>query len=97
MGLYVDQLARMSPARVAMLTTLGDLQLRTGDIKAAEAAVDEAERLREIVGVPEWDDVGIDRTSGEIADAAGRAGSSNPDRGARDSTATFRSGDGHGC
>ena len=50
-----------------MLTILGDLNLRTANIKAAEEAVEEADRLRESVGVPEWDDTGVERTRGEIA------------------------------
>ncbi len=65
--LYVNELTFASPSRVAMLTILGDLNLRTANIKAAEEAVEEADRLRESVGVPEWDDTGVERTRGEIA------------------------------
>jgi tetratricopeptide (TPR) repeat protein len=50
-----------------MLTTLGDLELCTANSKAAVQAVEEADRLRDMVGVPSWNDVCVERTSGEIA------------------------------
>jgi predicted ATPase len=65
---YVDELLAPTPARVSLLTSLGDLHLRLGDVTPAAAALLAAERLRgEIKAVPEWDDVAIERTRGEIA------------------------------
>jgi predicted ATPase/class 3 adenylate cyclase len=68
---YVHSLAAPSPTRVSLLTTLADLHLRTGDTGSAERLVDEAEALRELHGAPDWDDVGVDRTRGEVARRSG--------------------------
>jgi len=58
--------------RISLLTTLGDLNLRLGNVEAAERSVAEAEAVRETVGdPPEWDDVAIVRTRGEIASRRG--------------------------
>ncbi len=67
MSHYVDELTSPTATRVSMLTTLGDLELRAANVKAAEEAVAEAEQLRGTVGVPPWDEVCVERTSGEIA------------------------------
>jgi predicted ATPase/class 3 adenylate cyclase len=56
-----------SSARVPLLTTLADLHLRTGDVEAAGDLVEAAAELAVGFGAPEWDDVAIDRTRGEIA------------------------------
>ena len=53
--------------RVGLLTVLADLHLRTGDVDAAERATGEARALRERTGAPEWDDVGLEKATGEIA------------------------------
>lgn len=70
----VDELTRLagsldrpSAARVSLLTTLADLHLRTGNVEPAVELVEMAEALRREYGVPDWDDVAVDRTRGEIA------------------------------
>jgi predicted ATPase/class 3 adenylate cyclase len=55
-----------SASRVSLLTTLGDLCLRTGQVDRARELVDAAASLRERYGAPDWDDVGVERTLGEI-------------------------------
>ncbi|HEX9549104.1 MAG TPA: adenylate/guanylate cyclase domain-containing protein, partial [Acidimicrobiales bacterium] len=65
---YVDELRASTPARISLLTSLGDLHLRLGDVTPAAAVLSAAESLRdEINAVPDWDDVAIERTRGEIA------------------------------
>lgn len=68
---YVDMLRQPSPARVSLLTTLANLQLRVGDAGAAEELVEEARALEEEHGAPDWDDVAVDRARGEIARRSG--------------------------
>lgn len=68
---FVADLDAPSPARVALLTLLADLHLRVGEIDPARQLVDEAARLRAKVGPARWDDVGVERTRGEIARRAG--------------------------
>jgi predicted ATPase/class 3 adenylate cyclase len=69
----IDEVARLSAAlpgrtcaRVGLLTALGLLRVRTGDLTAAEADARAAEALRAAVGPPEWDEVGVERLLGEI-------------------------------
>jgi tetratricopeptide (TPR) repeat protein len=65
---HIDQAPTPTPARISLFTTLGDLNLRVGRVDAAARALAAAEALREQVGsVPEWDDVAIERTRGELA------------------------------
>ena len=68
---YSDALTQPSAVRVSMLATLADLYLRTGDTGAATRLVDDAEELHLVHGLPEWDDVGVDRTRGEVARRSG--------------------------
>lgn len=68
---YEKSLPTPSPSRVSLLTTLADLYLRTGDARAAQNLVEEAAALRDGVGAPDWDDVGVDRTRGEVARRSG--------------------------
>ncbi|MDR9451697.1 MAG: hypothetical protein RI637_10810, partial [Acidimicrobiia bacterium] len=68
---FVDSLPQPSSARASMLATLADLYLRTGDTESATQLVDAADILREVHGMPEWDDVGVDRTRGEVARRSG--------------------------
>ncbi len=61
-----------TPSRVALLVSLAELHLRTGDIDAAEVSLDEARRTESQVGTPRWDDVALDRLAGEIATRRGQ-------------------------
>lgn len=67
----VDDLPTPSPARVALLTLLADLHLRVGELDPARRLVEEAAGLRGAVGPARWDDVGVERTRGEIARRSG--------------------------
>ena len=62
----VSLLGKPSATRVSLLTALGDLHLRTGNVDEAQRLVDAAEDLRVEHGAPEWDDVAVERTRGEI-------------------------------
>ena len=64
---YVDALRDPTPTRSSMLNMLAYLHLRTGEVEAAGILVDQAATLRSNNGAPAWDDVGVDRTMGEIA------------------------------
>jgi len=64
-------LGKPSATRVSLLTTLSDLYLRTGEVDRARELVDAAEELRAEHGVPEWDDVAVERTRGEITRRSG--------------------------
>jgi predicted ATPase/class 3 adenylate cyclase/tetratricopeptide (TPR) repeat protein len=66
-----DLLSHPSASRVAMLTTLADLHLRTGQVDRAEEYVEAATELHAEYGYPAWDDVAIERTRGEIAKRTG--------------------------
>ena len=70
-GRLVDELRAPSPARVALLTLLADLHLRVGEVEPARRLVAEADELRTAVGAASWDDVGVERTLGEIARRSG--------------------------
>jgi predicted ATPase/class 3 adenylate cyclase len=78
----IEELARWTelfptpgPNRVALLTLLADLHLRVAELDRAQAVLEQASRLCDAVGAPEWDDSGLARTRGELAlrrgDAAG--------------------------
>lgn len=64
---YVDTLREPTAARSSMLVMLAYLHLRTGETDIAGQLVTSAGSLRDEYGAPEWDDVGIERTQGEIA------------------------------
>ena len=69
---YVADLATPTPTRVSLLTCLADLHLRTGDVGAADELVVAAEAVRDQVGgLPDWDDVALERIR---ADRACRVG-----------------------
>ena len=63
----VEQRPGPGPDLVALLTLQADLHLRLGEVADAAEIVDRAAALAERVGVPEWDDMGVVRTRGEIA------------------------------
>ncbi len=67
----VTSLERPSATRVSLLTILGGLHLRTGNVDEAQRLVDSAEGMRGEHGAPEWDDVAVERTRGEIARRVG--------------------------
>jgi hypothetical protein len=73
---YISALRLPSPTRVSLLTTLADVHLRAGELADAERVVAEADRLRAEVGsLPDWDDVAIERTRGDLACRQGDPGS----------------------
>ena len=70
----IDELARCAARRdnpgpdlVALLTLQADLHLRLGETAEARRIVDRAAALAEQVGVPDWDDMCVVRTKGELA------------------------------
>jgi predicted ATPase/class 3 adenylate cyclase len=68
---YADSLVEPSSVRVSLLATLADLHLRTGDTSTATRLVEDADTLAAVHGLPDWDDVGVDRTRGEVARRSG--------------------------
>lgn len=65
---HLELLPEVTPTRASMLTTLADLHLRCGEVEQAERALAEAEAVRDEAGrLPDWDDVAIERTRGELA------------------------------
>lgn len=69
---FCNTLTEPGATRASMLAMLADLYLRTGDTEAAGRLVEEADSLRVTHGLPSWDDVGVDRTRGEIARRSGK-------------------------
>ena len=65
---YAADLVRPSGARVSLLARLAMLHLEAGDVEAARTVVADAERVRRSVGgAPIWDEVAVERASGELA------------------------------
>jgi predicted ATPase/class 3 adenylate cyclase/HEPN domain-containing protein len=56
-----------TPARVGLLTALGDLHARVGEADRAEQLAAEAGALRARVGGPADDEVGVEKLSGDVA------------------------------
>lgn len=76
----IDEIARCvgrrpapAPVLVALLTLQADLHLRLGEVDAAAQLVTRAAAMADAVGVPEWDDMCVVRTRGEVALRAGDA------------------------
>ena len=63
---HPELLAAPTPEGVGLLTRLGDLHLRVGELDAAEAMVASATALQQRVGGCPWDDVCVERTQGEL-------------------------------
>lgn len=63
-----------TPSRVALLCELADLHLRMADSDTAHRVLAEAEELELQVGPPDWNDVAVARSLGELANRAGRYG-----------------------
>lgn len=64
---FVEELPYETRELVALLSELADLHLRVGDVEGAAIPLERASRIAEAVGRPSWDDVGVERTEGEIA------------------------------
>jgi tetratricopeptide (TPR) repeat protein len=67
-GRYVRELGASSVSRLALLTTLADLQLRIGDLDGVAEVLAVADSLRDELdgAVPHWDDAGLDRAHGDL-------------------------------
>ena len=71
---FARELTSPTVSRLALLTTLVDLQLRIGDLDAAAAVLAVADELRgELGAVPDWDDAGVDRVHGDLLLREGKA------------------------
>jgi predicted ATPase/class 3 adenylate cyclase len=68
---YVESLTEPTATRVSLLTTLAYLYLRADEVETAGRLVNDADTLRAVQGVPEWDEVAVDRARGEIARRSG--------------------------
>ena len=63
----VDQRPSPGADLVALLTLQADLHLRLGEVADAERIVERAAAVAEEAGVPDWDDMCLVRTKGELA------------------------------
>ena len=68
---YVALVPDPTPTQVSLLTTLAFFHLRGRDLEAANALIDQAAAMREQVGVPDWDEVAVERARGEVARRSG--------------------------
>jgi predicted ATPase/DNA-binding SARP family transcriptional activator len=69
---YAADLATPSQARVSLLATLALLHVHHGDTDSARGVLVEAEQIRQTVGgAPTWDEVAVERASGEVAIRSG--------------------------
>jgi tetratricopeptide (TPR) repeat protein len=64
---WTDALTLPTPERAALLTLLAELHLRLGETETAAAVLDGAAALAVDVGLPAWDETGLDRQLGEVA------------------------------
>jgi non-specific serine/threonine protein kinase len=62
-----DSLSPPTPERAALLALLAELHLRLGETAVAAEVLDEAAALAGDVGLPAWDETGLDRQLGELA------------------------------
>ena len=69
---YAQMLPKRTSERVGLLTRLADLQLRIGDVRHASTTLVEAADLQQAIGRTPWDDVSVERTTGELALREGR-------------------------
>jgi predicted ATPase/class 3 adenylate cyclase len=63
----VSRRSDAGPDLVALLTLQADLHLRLGELGEAERISDRAAAMASQVGYPQWDDIGVVRTRGELA------------------------------
>lgn len=66
-AVMADRLTAPTPARVALLTWLGKLNIVSGDFAGARRRLDEAERLRADVGEPPWDEMHLEHCRCDLA------------------------------
>jgi tetratricopeptide (TPR) repeat protein len=64
---WTNSLTVPTPERAALLTLLAELHLRLGETAAAADVLDDAAALAVEVGLPAWDETGLDRQIGELA------------------------------
>ncbi len=77
---WTDALTVPTPERAALLTLLAELHLRLGETAAATEVLEEAAALAADVGLPAWDETGLDRQLGEDHAAARPVRSGDHDR-----------------
>jgi len=66
-ALLAERYTAPSPVRVSLLAAVAWLELQAGHTARAEAWASEASALRDEVGAPGWDPVGVERALGEAA------------------------------
>lgn len=66
-GRCIEQRPEPGPDLVALLTLQADLHLRLGETGPAARIMTQATTLAADVGTPPWDDMGVVRTTGELA------------------------------
>lgn len=66
-GRWIERLRSPTPARAALHAILAELHLRLGEVRLAAPIVDEGLRLAASVGLPGWDEAGLERARGELA------------------------------
>jgi hypothetical protein len=64
---WTDSLTLPTPERAALLSLLAEMHLRLGETAVAADVLDDAVRLAVDVGLPAWDETGLDRQLGELA------------------------------
>lgn len=65
---WAEELEEPTAARVVLLATLADLQLRLGDTESARAQLDRVDALGALVTeAAEWDDAAVQRIRGDLA------------------------------
>jgi tetratricopeptide (TPR) repeat protein len=68
-----ERFTASSPERVALLASVAWLDVQAGHSARADAWAAEAAELRDAVGAPQWDQVGVERALGDAAVRRGEA------------------------
>jgi predicted ATPase/class 3 adenylate cyclase len=76
---WAERLPTRGPNRVALLTQLADLHLRVAEFDRAAELIDEAAKLRAVVGPAPWDTAGVVRARCELACRRGDAAAAAAD------------------
>lgn len=71
LALACDRLTAASPSRVVLLASLADLYLRMSRTDDADRVLRQAQRLQRSVGAADWNDVALERPTGESASQRG--------------------------